>query len=165
MVGRKYIRLYAPEHTPAMHPREGLLSNNSTIDLDALRDPGLAGCGDGGDGEGSGTGGRAPTPADYPGLEGRCGGAGWRCHFPFGPTCREERSPGWSPFPSWLAPAGVPSCLPSTPPAPCPWLPSLPEAPFADLVLEAGQMLYIPPGWWHYLKSLSPSFSVSVWWR
>ncbi|XP_063821044.1 bifunctional peptidase and arginyl-hydroxylase JMJD5 [Ostrinia nubilalis] len=32
-------------------------------------------------------------------------------------------------------------------------------------VLRAGQMLYIPPKWWHYVESLSISFSVSFWWK
>ena len=31
-------------------------------------------------------------------------------------------------------------------------------------VLRPGQMLYIPPTWWHFVRSLSPSFSVSFWW-
>ncbi|XP_072982457.1 lysine-specific demethylase JMJ30 [Typha latifolia] len=35
---------------------------------------------------------------------------------------------------------------------------------FMDCVLEEGEMLYIPPKWWHYVKSLSTSFSVSFWW-
>jgi ribosomal protein L16 Arg81 hydroxylase len=35
----------------------------------------------------------------------------------------------------------------------------------ADCVLEAGQMLFIPPGWWHYVQSTTVSFSVSYWWR
>ncbi|KAJ7566847.1 hypothetical protein O6H91_02G121000 [Diphasiastrum complanatum] len=35
---------------------------------------------------------------------------------------------------------------------------------FMDCVLEEGEMLYIPPKWWHYVRSLSPSFSVSFWW-
>jgi ribosomal protein L16 Arg81 hydroxylase len=25
-------------------------------------------------------------------------------------------------------------------------------------------MLYIPPFWWHYVRALTPSFSVSFWW-
>ncbi|KAL2650231.1 hypothetical protein R1flu_018359 [Riccia fluitans] len=33
-----------------------------------------------------------------------------------------------------------------------------------DFILEEGDMLYIPPKWWHYVKALSPSFSVSFWW-
>lgn len=37
-------------------------------------------------------------------------------------------------------------------------------ASFVDCVLEAGEMLYIPPRWWHYVKALSNSFSVSFWW-
>ncbi|KAK4790385.1 hypothetical protein SAY86_017689 [Trapa natans] len=35
---------------------------------------------------------------------------------------------------------------------------------FMDCVLEAGEMLYIPPKWWHYVRSLTTSFSVSFWW-
>ncbi|KAJ4972314.1 hypothetical protein NE237_005413 [Protea cynaroides] len=35
---------------------------------------------------------------------------------------------------------------------------------FMDCVLEEGEMLYIPPKWWHYVRSLSTSFSVSFWW-
>eukprot|EP00088_Acartia_fossae_P018153 TRINITY_DN20452_c0_g1_i7.p1 TRINITY_DN20452_c0_g1~~TRINITY_DN20452_c0_g1_i7.p1 ORF type:complete len:454 (-),score=47.20 TRINITY_DN20452_c0_g1_i7:60-1421(-) len=32
-------------------------------------------------------------------------------------------------------------------------------------LLKAGQMLYIPPGMWHFVKSLETSFSVSFWWQ
>lgn len=31
-------------------------------------------------------------------------------------------------------------------------------------VLEEGEMLYIPPLWWHHIESLAVSFSVSFWW-
>jgi len=50
-------------------------------------------------------------------------------------------------------------------------VPDLEEHPgFASLVateciLQPGQMLFIPPGWWHYVKALSVSFSVSFWWQ
>ncbi|KAI5067154.1 hypothetical protein GOP47_0017682 [Adiantum capillus-veneris] len=37
--------------------------------------------------------------------------------------------------------------------------------PYLDCILEEGEMLYIPPKWWHYVKSLSLSFSVSFWWN
>nr|CAD7575089.1 unnamed protein product [Timema californicum] len=30
--------------------------------------------------------------------------------------------------------------------------------------LRPGEMLYIPPKWWHHVRSLSTSFSVSFWW-
>uniref|UniRef100_A0A453RJG3 JmjC domain-containing protein n=1 Tax=Aegilops tauschii subsp. strangulata TaxID=200361 RepID=A0A453RJG3_AEGTS len=36
---------------------------------------------------------------------------------------------------------------------------------FMDNILEEGDLLYIPPKWWHYVRSLSTSFSVSFWWR
>lgn len=31
--------------------------------------------------------------------------------------------------------------------------------------LEAGEMLYIPPRYWHHVRALSTSFSVSFWWK
>ncbi|GME66277.1 clavaminate synthase-like protein [Neofusicoccum parvum] len=34
----------------------------------------------------------------------------------------------------------------------------------AEAVLRPGECLYVPKGWWHYVRSLSPSFSVSFWW-
>ncbi|SCV73162.1 BQ2448_7087 [Microbotryum intermedium] len=36
--------------------------------------------------------------------------------------------------------------------------------PFAkQAVLRTGDVLFLPPGWWHSLKGLEPSFSVSIW--
>jgi lysine-specific demethylase 8 len=37
------------------------------------------------------------------------------------------------------------------------------DADFVDCVLEEGECLYIPVGWWHYVRGLSVSFSVSFW--
>lgn len=42
--------------------------------------------------------------------------------------------------------------------------PEFEKASGMEYILEEGDMLYIPPKWWHYVKSLSPSFSVSFWW-
>ncbi|CAE8602247.1 unnamed protein product, partial [Polarella glacialis] len=39
--------------------------------------------------------------------------------------------------------------------------PKLLEAEFVDVVLNPGDMLYLPRGWWHYVKSLSTSISVA----
>ena len=38
-------------------------------------------------------------------------------------------------------------------------------AKYSEVVLAPGEMLYIPRGHWHYVRSLEPSFSVSFWWR
>lgn len=43
--------------------------------------------------------------------------------------------------------------------------PDFADAPFLECTLQPGQMLFIPPGWWHYVKALSVSFSVSFWWK
>lgn len=42
--------------------------------------------------------------------------------------------------------------------------PGLAQAPVQDCLLRPGQMLYIPPGWWHYVRALTTSFSCSFWW-
>jgi hypothetical protein len=41
--------------------------------------------------------------------------------------------------------------------------PHFDQAVFTDCILEEGECLYIPVGWWHYVRSLSVSFSVSFW--
>jgi lysine-specific demethylase 8 len=38
------------------------------------------------------------------------------------------------------------------------------DVPAVELVLEPGQMLYIPPMWWHFVTSLDPSVSINAWW-
>ncbi|KAG1695624.1 hypothetical protein DVH05_019363 [Phytophthora capsici] len=42
--------------------------------------------------------------------------------------------------------------------------PAFRSAKYVECVLREGEMLYIPPKYWHYVKSLSTSFSVSFWW-
>ena len=34
-----------------------------------------------------------------------------------------------------------------------------------ETLLRPGEMLYIPPKVWHYVRSLEESFSVSFWWQ
>ena len=37
--------------------------------------------------------------------------------------------------------------------------------PFKECILGPGEALYMPPGYWHFVKSLDVSFSVTFWWR
>lgn len=39
------------------------------------------------------------------------------------------------------------------------------KATYFDCILEPGEMIFIPKGWWHFVRSLTPSFSVSFWWE
>jgi lysine-specific demethylase 8 len=42
--------------------------------------------------------------------------------------------------------------------------PGISQIPYVECILEAGQSLYIPIGWWHYVRSCSVGISVSFWW-
>ncbi len=42
--------------------------------------------------------------------------------------------------------------------------PGISEVPYVECVLEVGETLYIPVGWWHYVRSCSVGISVSFWW-
>jgi len=39
------------------------------------------------------------------------------------------------------------------------------EADFQECILREGEMLFIPRKYWHFIKSLSISFSISYWWN
>ncbi|OWF55130.1 lysine-specific demethylase 8-like isoform X2 [Mizuhopecten yessoensis] len=43
--------------------------------------------------------------------------------------------------------------------------PRFKNATYRECVLEEGEMLFIPQKCWHYVRSLSVSFSVSFWWK
>ncbi|KIW07466.1 uncharacterized protein PV09_01434 [Verruconis gallopava] len=42
--------------------------------------------------------------------------------------------------------------------------PKFADANYVEGILGQGECLFIPRGWWHYVRSLSPSCSVSFWW-
>ncbi|XP_075549257.1 lysine-specific demethylase 8-like isoform X4 [Dermacentor variabilis] len=39
------------------------------------------------------------------------------------------------------------------------------KAQYTECVLRPGEMLFIPPKCWHFVRSLSPSLSISYWWE
>ena len=41
--------------------------------------------------------------------------------------------------------------------------PGFKDARYIEGILAPGECLYLPVGWWHYIRSLTPSFSVSFW--
>ena len=43
--------------------------------------------------------------------------------------------------------------------------PSFLDAKYFETILDQGEALYVPVGWWHYVRSLDVSFSVSFWWN
>ena len=38
------------------------------------------------------------------------------------------------------------------------------DVPHLECILQPGDLLYMPSRHWHYVRSLSPSFSVNFWW-
>lgn len=42
--------------------------------------------------------------------------------------------------------------------------PGFMQAEYVETVLHEGECLYIPIGWWHYVRGLSGGISVSFWW-
>jgi hypothetical protein len=42
--------------------------------------------------------------------------------------------------------------------------PAFPAAPDFDVLLRPGESLFIPPRWWHHVRGLEGSISVSFWW-
>ncbi|KAL2130622.1 hypothetical protein VTI74DRAFT_6149 [Chaetomium olivicolor] len=45
------------------------------------------------------------------------------------------------------------------------WEEGFKKLEYVDCILSEGDVLYIPIGWWHYVRGLSVSFSVSFWWN
>lgn len=43
--------------------------------------------------------------------------------------------------------------------------PNIKNVSFHEIILNSGEMLYIPPGWWHHVRALSNSISISFWWE
>lgn len=41
--------------------------------------------------------------------------------------------------------------------------PQFPSLPYQEAVLEPGDVLYMPPRWWHYVESLTASIAISHW--
>jgi lysine-specific demethylase 8 len=105
VVGFKYVRLYGPDQTPYLYPREAeengvSMENTSSVDLFYLR----------------------------PDFEGQ-------------PQRAAQAKETYTQYPLFH------------------------NATYQEAILGPGESLYIPLGWWHYLESLTPSFSVSFWWK
>lgn len=41
----------------------------------------------------------------------------------------------------------------------------LAQTSYLEAIVGPGECLYIPAGWWHYIESLTTSYSVSFWWN
>lgn len=138
-VGTKRVLLIDPRDSAALFPHEGSMRNTAAVDPEG------------------------PWAAEA--LRGTCGcgamavscaghGDGGGCRAEAGETCasREAGAPGA------LQEAGVATTSAASPRALCG------HVRVYAAHLQPGDMLYIPPRWWHHARATSESFSVSCWW-
>ncbi|KAH8730785.1 jumonji domain-containing 5 [Phaeosphaeriaceae sp. PMI808] len=114
VVGYKYIRLYAPEETAKLYPRDidekGVdMSNTSQVDLDEAM--------------------RVWNEISCLNHEADCDQQVLEQH-------KKDYEEQFKQFK---------------------------DAAYIEGILGPGESLYLPVGWWHYVRSLTPSFSVSFW--
>ena len=152
VVGHKYIRLYAPAQTGVLYPRgtdeNGVdMGNTSAVDLDVAMRLGVVG----GIGTGTGTG---------------TGGAGVDAGAEAEVGCREEKGQeeGEKEEEEEEKEKETTKYEQERKDFECKF-PGFAQAAYVECVLGPGECLYLPPGWWHYVRSLSASFSVSFWWN
>lgn len=153
VVGRKYVRLFAPEQGSCLYPMsggKGGISSHADHDADEQRCKSP-------DGEPSST--RLKTDADDDGevvdmsntsqvdvglevdwLLAGSGSADDRKSEQSRKQQKQRRAEQAARFPL------------------------LGQAQYAETVLHPGECLFIPRGWWHYITSLDTSCSVSFWW-
>ncbi|KAH7135874.1 hypothetical protein B0J11DRAFT_426203 [Dendryphion nanum] len=140
VVGSKYLRLYAPSSSAALHPRDidenGVdMSNTSTVDLDYAMSlfPEIS-----------------PWNEDMNNPKCENSNESNNMHIDKDINTAKPRSPNEMKDhnPRRLFESQHPGFRTS---------------PYIEGVLGPGDCLYIPPGWWHYVRSLTPSFSVSFW--
>ena len=43
--------------------------------------------------------------------------------------------------------------------------PRFAQARLREVIVQPGEILYIPATWWHYLRALEPSISLNFWWN
>jgi lysine-specific demethylase 8 len=150
VVGSKYVRLYAPTQSQKLHPRDS----------------------SGAGGAGAGVGGVDMSNTSRCDVGDAMRAGGWKGWDAFehhhrrrrrrrrSESCSESRSESCSDDDDDAGSddtAALRARLASA-------FPGFLDAEYVDGILAPGECLYIPRGWWHYVRSLSPSFSVSFWW-
>jgi len=133
--GRKYVRLFRPEDGEGMYP-----IGSSSSDEDGEKRGGLGG----GGGDGGGVDMHNTSSVDV-GLEVEIlGGDDFRCGGGDDDDFRVEEK-------------GKKSTQRRN-------FPFFHKLEYLETVLCPGEVLYIPRGWWHYVRALEASCSVSFWW-
>lgn len=142
VVGTKYIRLYAPSQTRKLYPR-GTDENGVDMGNTSFVDVGQA---------------MSLFPAEADAESGSRSCSGSQKLEGQGSADGEQ---WWSPGQEWSEDAEILERRREFEAR----FPLFKDAEYVEGVLGPGECLYIPVGWWHYVKSLGPSFSVSFWWN
>lgn len=139
VLGCKRVLLAPPSHSAAVYPHPGIMRNTAQVDPE-VHWRAEAGCGAAGEGGGGGGGVAGDPQATGQRLAGSKRGRGGDGSYATDDEAIASTTHGHHPFPAF------------------------PRVPLLEAFLGPGDMLYIPPGWWHHVRSLAPSFSVSFWW-
>jgi hypothetical protein len=143
VMGRKYVRLYSPEETEKLYPR-GLeggvdMSNTSQVDIERYED-------------------ELRMEMEM-GVEDEFDEAGRSQDSTDARTSQQNGS-----LRDWQEPTTIELDEPDDG-TQIRKFPLFRAAKYVEAILEEGEMLYVPVGWWHYVRSLSTSWSVSFWWN
>jgi len=138
VVGRKYVRLYGPGQTPRLYPRgtnELGIDMSNTSGVDLDEAMELL------------EGWRWDAPSDGESGNGKDGEMASHNIKGGQRSSKDAESNGELRLDDFKA-----------------RFPNFADAEYLEGILSEGQSLFIPKGWWHYVRSLSSSFSVSFWW-
>jgi Cupin-like domain len=138
-MGYKYVRLYAPTETPKLYPlrkEEAGPARRETVAPDAE------------------AGSSAPSPAAAAAAKKGAGGKGKGGSGAGSSEASADVTTGQGNISAFSVDRPDYEAHPLAK-----------EAQYVETVVGPGDLLFIPAGWWHYIRGITPCFSINFWWQ